>query len=95
MAFAQLMDTIKTEVISYLFRASGEILHSKLSGYAGGREYKPEAGLPQTERQQLAASAGGQPGATAVKQRIVDKKTGRNEPCPCGSGKKYKYCCGR
>ncbi len=24
---------------------------------------------------------------------IVGKKTGRNEPCPCGSGKKYKYCC--
>jgi SEC-C motif-containing protein len=23
------------------------------------------------------------------------KKTGRNEPCPCGSGKKYKQCCGR
>ena len=23
------------------------------------------------------------------------KKVGRNEPCPCGSGKKYKYCCGR
>jgi preprotein translocase subunit SecA len=22
-------------------------------------------------------------------------KTGRNEPCPCGSGKKYKKCCGR
>lgn len=24
---------------------------------------------------------------------IVGKKTGRNDPCPCGSGKKYKYCC--
>ena len=23
------------------------------------------------------------------------KKVGRNEPCPCGSGKKYKHCCGR
>ncbi|MDR1785402.1 MAG: SEC-C domain-containing protein, partial [Spirochaetaceae bacterium] len=23
------------------------------------------------------------------------KKPGRNEPCPCGSGKKYKHCCGR
>ena len=23
------------------------------------------------------------------------KKIGRNEPCPCGSGKKYKYCCGK
>ncbi len=26
---------------------------------------------------------------------IKDKKVGRNDPCPCGSGKKYKYCCGR
>ena len=26
---------------------------------------------------------------------IVGKKIGRNDPCPCGSGKKYKYCCGR
>ncbi|MBQ1945450.1 MAG: SEC-C domain-containing protein [Clostridia bacterium] len=25
----------------------------------------------------------------------VDKKPGRNDPCPCGSGKKYKACCGR
>ncbi len=25
---------------------------------------------------------------------INDKKIGRNEPCPCGSGKKYKKCCG-
>ncbi|MGI5088557.1 hypothetical protein HH006_13215, partial [Treponema denticola] len=22
-------------------------------------------------------------------------KVGRNDPCPCGSGKKYKYCCGK
>lgn len=26
---------------------------------------------------------------------VKDKKIGRNEPCPCGSGKKYKKCCGR
>jgi SWIM/SEC-C metal-binding protein len=25
--------------------------------------------------------------------RIVGKKVGRNEPCPCGSGKKFKNCC--
>ena len=24
-----------------------------------------------------------------------DKKVGRNDPCPCGSGKKYKFCCGK
>jgi hypothetical protein len=26
---------------------------------------------------------------------MKEKKVGRNEPCPCGSGKKYKKCCGR
>ncbi len=26
---------------------------------------------------------------------IVGKKPGRNDPCPCGSGKKYKFCCGK
>lgn len=26
---------------------------------------------------------------------VSDKKVGRNDPCPCGSGKKYKKCCGR
>jgi len=30
--------------------------------------------------------------ATAVRE---GRKVGRNEPCPCGSGKKYKKCCGR
>jgi len=25
---------------------------------------------------------------------VVSRKVGRNEPCPCGSGKKYKKCCG-
>ena len=26
---------------------------------------------------------------------VKEKKVGRNEPCPCGSGKKYKFCCGK
>jgi len=35
-------------------------------------------------------------GEEAEKKPIrVGKKIGRNEPCPCGSGKKYKNCCGR
>jgi uncharacterized protein YecA (UPF0149 family) len=33
---------------------------------------------------------------TKVKQIVRDvPKVGRNDPCPCGSGKKYKKCCGR
>lgn len=30
-----------------------------------------------------------------VETRITEKNVGRNEICPCGSGKKYKKCCGR
>ncbi|WP_279287397.1 preprotein translocase subunit SecA [Neobittarella massiliensis] len=41
-----------------------------------------------------AASAGSGDG-TAKKEPVRKKKIGRNDPCPCGSGKKYKKCCGR
>ena len=30
-----------------------------------------------------------------VKTVIAEKDVGRNSPCPCGSGRKYKKCCGR
>ena len=33
--------------------------------------------------------------STPSKTVIAEKKTGRNEPCLCGSGKKYKKCCGQ
>jgi len=33
-------------------------------------------------------------GGSGVKQRVVEEKVGRNDACPCGSGKKYKKCCG-
>ena len=42
----------------------------------------------------------GAPSFVASKIRVDEqqqkkKKIGRNEPCPCGSGKKYKRCCGK
>ena len=43
---------------------------------------------------QAARLAGGGDGGGGVQQRRVGDKVGRNDPCPCGSGKKYKKCCG-
>ncbi|MDE5618015.1 MAG: SEC-C domain-containing protein [Clostridia bacterium] len=40
------------------------------------------------------ASAGKKPAAKAETVR-KEKQPGRNDPCPCGSGKKYKNCCGK
>jgi uncharacterized protein YecA (UPF0149 family) len=37
---------------------------------------------------------GGSGTATENKQAVSAKKAGRNDPCPCGSGKKYKKCHG-
>ena len=33
--------------------------------------------------------------STPKEEQVVTEKVGRNEPCPCGSGKKYKHCCGK
>ena len=44
------------------------------------------------ERQIVEHAPGNQPTITPVRK---DKKVGRNDPCPCGSGKKYKKCCGK
>jgi preprotein translocase subunit SecA len=48
----------------------------------------------QPKQQQLAFSGGGEPERKKPTKRSSEK-IGRNAPCPCGSGKKYKKCCGR
>ncbi len=52
----------------------------------------------QPQRKQVAKETGTSGDGTDKKQPIRKKaseKVGRNDPCPCGSGKKYKQCCGR
>jgi preprotein translocase subunit SecA len=44
-------------------------------------------------KRRMVLSHGGNGGGSPVRRKTP--KVGRNDPCPCGSGKKYKYCCGR
>jgi preprotein translocase subunit SecA len=61
-----------------------------------------EASLPQRRQQRFSMSRGvmdngRQQSTEPTRQQTVRRETrkvGRNEPCPCGSGKKYKKCCG-
>jgi preprotein translocase subunit SecA len=46
------------------------------------------------QRELEAASMAGSNGASPTNQRRTGEKVGRNDPCPCGSGKKYKKCHG-
>ena len=59
-------------------------------------DYMVTARRRNRERMEHARAAGaGDGGGTAVKQVVRGTKVGRNDPCPCGSGRKYKRCCGR
>ena len=51
------------------------------------KEKKYKAGLPGADEEPLP------PPVETI--RAEKKSVGRNDPCPCGSGKKYKKCCGK
>ena len=81
-------------------RAQGQA-SSPTNGNRGGAEraeedlddYAAEA-VRQNRRQMSQARAAGGGGGTAVEQVVRKQKIGRNDPCHCGSGKKYKRCHG-
>ena len=58
------------------------------------RRAKVDVNKLQASRMQAAAQAGQQDKSKPMPVH-VEKKVGRNDPCPCGSGKKYKNCCGK
>ena len=98
--FVDLMDTIKGEVLHNLFRSTTnlqafETLLSNLPTILS----RPEMNLnPETAPSGRPQSATpDQPPAPKIELPLKRElpKVGRNDPCPCGSGKKYKSCCGR
>ncbi len=58
-------------------------------------EYPPEP--PKKQEVEMIASHGGEVSGEEKKPDVTpkSKQVGRNDPCPCGSGKKYKNCCGK
>jgi preprotein translocase subunit SecA len=79
--FQEMIDRVKEETLGILYRI--QIAEPKKID-----EYR------QPRQQQLAFSGGGEPEQKKPAKRSA-KKIGRNAPCPCGSGKKYKKCCGK
>ncbi|MFP4085953.1 MAG: preprotein translocase subunit SecA [Desulfobacteraceae bacterium] len=76
--FGELMDQIREETLSTIFRVRLVM-------------DQPEE-APRRKKRSLNLSHG--EGEKQAPVRRKDKKVGRNDPCPCGSGKKYKKCCG-
>lgn len=102
--FKQMLDRMNREVISFLFK--GDLPNAENTNVTEARERKREqvtASRPQIATRQPApeeANGGQQRALPNQPQRKpepvrVEEKVGRNDPCPCGSGKKYKQCHGK
>ena len=100
-AFQLMMESIEDEVSSLMFRvwqaAGGD--EKRLRRRWKATEYRKDdveqfAMDGNSKAAQEAASKSGDR-EEKPKPIQVQKKTGRNEPCTCGSGKKYKKCCGK
>ncbi|MBR4919354.1 MAG: preprotein translocase subunit SecA [Bacteroidales bacterium] len=94
--FDQLLVRISQEIVSFLNKGRIPMAEEQAPQVR-------EAQLPQSDAKKLTTGreevAGGgrqvAPGGKGSQPIRVEKKVGRNDPCPCGSGKKYKNCHGR
>jgi len=88
--FEDLLDTIDKQAVRQILSLWPASRIQRQQG-PQGRALHPGLQIPSDPR------AGAGRNAEGKQQTVVrtEDKTGRNDPCPCGSGKKYKKCCGR
>jgi len=100
--FEELMINIKSEICHNIFRSASSLmayenflanvprqtLHQATSAFGAGAPAADQAKASDVVSEAAASVEKAKPVRTGP-------KVGRNDPCPCGSGKKYKHCCGR
>ncbi len=86
--FDDMLVDLYRESLTLLFRAQVQTAEERRRPAArhAVHAYKPDPGRAEAE-----SESGSRP---PVQVRRAETKVGRNDPCPCGSGKKYKRCCG-
>ena len=88
--FASMLEDLNKDVLSFLLRAFVPLRDDSEARPAQAPRRRTDMSQMQTRRNDLTTN--GEQKANAPIH--VDKKVGRNDPCPCGSGKKYKNCHG-
>ena len=88
--FSSMLESLNIDALSFLLRAGIALREDAPRQAAEPR--KPDMSRMTTSRTDLVTNSG----APKVKAPVrVEKTVGRNDPCPCGSGKKYKNCHGK
>ena len=98
--FEEMLKRIEESVVGYIFRfqvqeehfrsvfeeVPQEFVHEEYSSF---NEVKKQKRVPSKEKAETKVIV------SQGTYKREGRKIGRNEPCPCGSGKKYKHCCGK
>ena len=85
--FSGMMDRVKSDTLDRLF-------HVQAVRHEGEQPAPPPQPTPQRSLPKLTLNRGEEPIAAQAPAQRTENKVGRNDPCPCGSGKKYKKCHG-
>jgi preprotein translocase subunit SecA len=104
-AFKQMDDQVNKDIVSFLCHAAIPVEQTNAGKIKEGREQKTDMSRMNINKQEIDAAGSDYAAnendyydpSVPVKQAPVrvDPKIGRNDPCPCGSGKKYKQCHGK
>ena len=89
--FSKMLEELNQDVLSFLLRAFIP-LRDASEAQAPAQQRKPDMSNMQTSRTDLVTNGGEAKSKMPVH---VEKQVGRNDPCPCGSGKKFKNCHGK
>jgi len=84
--FQNMVENIKEDSIKFIYRVEikqrPEMVNQQQEAVIPREQYRDKTTIPDKTNQ-------------SADKKIKKKKIGRNDPCPCGSGLKYKYCCGK
>lgn len=90
--FRNMLEGLNKDILSFLFRAQIPLTDPAQAREAAPDRRKTDMSRMRTSRTDLATNGGQEKSRMPIH---VDKQVGRNDPCPCGSGKKYKNCHGK
>ncbi|MCK8824095.1 preprotein translocase subunit SecA [Fuchsiella alkaliacetigena] len=101
--FQNMVATIREDIVKYIFRVelvSGEVEGRKKPIEVGREEVPTAYEAVEAQRQAQPSTARSQSQKQAQSDEkpqpvVKEEEPGRNDPCSCGSGDKYKRCCGR
>ena len=89
------IDERVTDIVYRIEQVEDDALRSTWKETAAIHAAAPSATLPEPPAADASAAEPSNPDDHVDPIRNLAQKVGRNDPCPCGSGKKFKNCCGR